>query len=128
MKIIHQRHVCPGMILTNLLLKKRPKYRVEIVPQLVPSLLIAPLSFSIRPKKGRIGDFIGLIKNYAICILFCRMSSIYLFFENPDTFSKGDRHLIQENDEDYSQNVIRKFRVLVIISRDSELFRLSNEF
>lgn len=60
--------------------------------------------------------------------LFCRMSPIYLFFENPDSFSKGDGNLIQESDEDYNQNVIRKLRVFVIISRDSELFRLSNEY
>ena len=56
------------------------------------------------------------------------MSPIYLFFENTDTFSKGGRHLIQESDEDYSQNVIRKLRDFVIISRDSKLFRLSNEY
>lgn len=56
------------------------------------------------------------------------MSPINLFFENPDSFSKGDGNLIQESDEDYNQNVIRKLRVFVIISLDSELFRLSNEY
>ena len=131
MKIIHQRHVYPGMILTNLLLKKRPKYRIDIVTQLVPSLLIAPLSFSIRPKKGAFWGFYRACKklcNMYYNFPFCRMSPINLFFENPDFFSKGDGNLIQESDEDYNQNVIRKLRVFVTISLDSELFLLSNEY
>lgn len=82
-------------------------------------------------KTGAFGGFYWACKklcNMYYNFPFCRMSPIYLIFENPDSFSKGDGNLTQESDEDYNQNVIRKLRIFVIISRDSELFRLSNEY
>ena len=126
MKIIHQRHDY-YQFATKEETKIPDRHRNSVGAQ------SSDCSFVVfnSTKKGAFWGFYRACKklcNMYYNFPFCRMSPINLFFENPDSFSKGDGNLIQESDEDYNQNVIRKLRVFVIISLNSELFRLSNEY
>ena len=74
------------MILTNLLLQQRSCYRVDCT---------TPFSFSMRPGKGFLRNFCGLIKTDTIRIIttaFRRMSFKISTFEILDSLRKGDGH------------------------------------
>ena len=74
------------MILTNLLPQLRSCYRVDCT---------TPFSFAMRPGKGFLRNFCGLIKTDTIRVIttaFRRMSRKISLFQKLDSMRKGDGH------------------------------------